>query len=56
MMDVEVEIPAVFVVFADQAGIIGFIDCALESFAFANVFATEINIAGKVVWFSRKVG
>ena len=46
MVDVEVEVPAILVVLADQAGFVGFIDGALEGFTLADIFAAEVDVAG----------
>ena len=45
-MDVEIEIPAVLVVLADQAGRISLIDRALEGFALADVFTAKVDVTG----------
>ena len=44
VMDDDVEIVAILVVLADQAGVIGFIDRALQSLALADEFAAHIDV------------
>ena len=46
VMDIEVEIPAMDVVLADQLGVIGLVDRALQRFALADEFAADIDVAG----------
>ena len=45
MMDVEVEVPAVDVVLADEARFIGLIDRGLQTLALADEFAAHIDVA-----------
>src|SRR5665213_3535783 len=46
VMDIEIEIPAIDVVLADQLLGIGFVDRALQGFALADEFAPYINVTG----------
>ena len=46
MMDIEVEIPAMLVVLANQLGVIGFINSALQGLAFTNELTAHVNVAG----------
>src|SRR5262249_43283777 len=46
VMEVEVEVPAVHVAFADQPRVIGLIDRRLQPFALAHEFAADIDVAG----------
>ncbi len=45
MREVEIEIPAVDVVLADQLGGVGFVDGALQAFALADELAANIDVA-----------
>ena len=46
MVDVEVEIPAVHIVLADQLGLVGLVDRGLQTFTLADEFAADIDVAG----------
>ena len=46
VMDVDVEIPAVDVVLADQLRLIGLVDRGLQALALADEFAADIDVAG----------
>ena len=46
VMDVDVEIPAVDIVLADELGLIGLIDRRLQPLALADEFAADIDVAG----------
>ncbi len=45
-MDVEVEVPAVHIVLADQLGGVGLVDRSLQPLALADKFAADIDVAG----------
>ena len=46
MVDIEIEIPAILVVLADQAGLIGFLDGRLQRLAFGDILTAQIDVAG----------
>ena len=46
MVDVEVEVPAVHIVLADQLGLVGLVDRRLQALALADEFAADIDVAG----------
>ena len=46
VVDVEVEVPAVDVVLADQLGLIGLVDRRLQALALADEFAAHVDVAG----------
>ena len=46
VVDVEVEIPAMDVVLADQLGVVGLVDCGLQALALADEFAAHVDVAG----------
>ncbi len=46
MVDVEVEVPAVHVILADQLGFVSLVDRRLEALALSNEFAAHIDVAG----------
>ena len=45
-MDVEIEVPAVDVVLADQLGFIGLVDRGLQALALKDELAAHIDVAG----------
>ena len=45
MVDVNIIVPAIDVVFAQELCVIGFVNGALKRFAFADIFAAHVNIA-----------
>ena len=45
-MHVDVEIPAILVVTAEQTGIVTFVDGRLKSLTFAHIFAANIDVSG----------
>ncbi len=45
MVNVEVEIPTVDVVLADQLGLVGLLDGGFHDLALANVFAADVDVA-----------
>src|SRR4029077_15752076 len=45
MMNVEIEVPAVDIVLADQLGVIGLVNRRLYALALADEFATHVNVA-----------
>ena len=57
VVDVEIEVPAVDVVLADQLGLVGLIDRGLQTLALADEFAAHIDVAGVArPWRSRRSG
>ena len=46
VMDVDVDVPAVLVVLAEQAGVIALVDRRLQRLALAHVFAAHVDIGG----------
>src|SRR4029077_3979727 len=46
MMNVEIEIPAVDIILADQFGVISLVNRRLYTLALADEFATHVNVAG----------
>ena len=46
VMDIEIGIPAVHIVFADQFGFISLFDRFLERFPFSNIFAAQVHVTG----------
>ena len=46
MVDVEIEVPAVDVVLADQLGLIGLVDRGLQALALADELAADVDVAG----------
>src|SRR5690606_38859986 len=46
VMDVDVEIPAAFVAIAEKAGVVGFVDGALQRLALAHELAAYVDIGG----------
>ena len=45
MMEIQVEIPAMDIVLADQPGFIGLVDRGLQALAFAHEFAADVDVA-----------
>ncbi len=46
VVDIDVEIPAVDVVLADQLGLVGLLDRGLHDLALTHVFAADVDVAG----------
>ena len=46
MVDIDVEIPAVDIVVADQPGLIGLFDGGFHPLALQHIFAAQIDVAG----------
>ena len=46
VVDVDVEVPAVDVVLADQLGLVGLLDRRLQALALEHVFAADVDVAG----------
>ena len=44
MVDVDIEIPSVDIVIANQLGLIGFLDRRFHGVALSNVFAAQVDI------------
>ncbi len=46
VVDVEIEVPAVDIVLADQLGVVGLVDRRLQAFTLADEFAADVDVAG----------
>ncbi len=46
MVHIEIEVPAMHIVLADQLGLVGLIDRRLQPLALADEFAADIDVAG----------